>query len=100
MEEKKKRIQELTELLNRASEHYYNDKDEIMPNYEWDRLFDELQALESETGYNLPESPTQRTGAEETIEGGRREPHEFPALSLAKTKEIPVLEKWAGERPV
>ncbi len=100
MEEKKKRIQELTELLNRASDHYYNDKDEIMPNYEWDRLFDELQALEEETGFILPKSPTQRTGAEETIEGGRREPHEFPALSLAKTKEIPVLEKWAGERPV
>ena len=45
-------------------------------NYEWDAMFDELTALEQETGYILPDSPTQNTGAEET--GGNREPHEIP----------------------
>ncbi len=69
-----------------------------MSNYEWDAMFDELTALEQETGYIMPESPTQNTGVEET--GGNREPHEFPALSLAKTKQVSELKKWAEGRDI
>ena len=98
METKKKRIEELVEILNKASEAYYQGQEEKMSNYEWDALFDELTALEQETGYIMPESPTQNTGVEET--GGNREPHEFPALSLAKTKQVSELKKWAEGRDI
>ena len=69
-----------------------------MSNYEWDAMFDELASLEAETGYVLPDSPTQNTGIEEN--NGDREPHEFPALSLAKTKKVSDLQKWAEDKPV
>lgn len=98
MENHKKRYEELVMLLNEASDAYYNGREEVMSNYEWDALFDELTELEAFTGYILPESPTQKTGAEEN--SGEREAHEFPALSLAKTKEVSELQKWAEERPV
>lgn len=98
--DKEKRIIELVNELNKASEAYYNDKDEIMSNFEWDALFDELTALENETGIVLENSPTQSTGATESIEAGTREAHEYPALSLAKSKEVSVLQKWAGERDI
>ena len=99
MEDKKKRIEALVEQLNKASSVYYNGQDEIMSNYEWDALFDELASLENETGYVLPESPTQRAGYEEEA-SGEKEEHEYPALSLAKTKNIEELRTWAGERPI
>ena len=99
MEDKKKRIEALVEQLNKASSVYYNGQDEIMSNYEWDALFDELASLENETGYVLPESPTQRAGYEEEA-SGEKEEHEYPALSLAKTKNIEELKAWAGERPI
>jgi len=99
IEEKKKRIESLTQQLNAASSAYYNGQEEIMSNYEWDAMFDELEALEKETGYVLPDSPTQNTGYEEE-ESGQKEPHEFPALSLAKTKSVEELQAWAGEYPV
>ena len=98
MEDKKKRIEALVEQLNKASSVYYNGQDEIMSNYEWDALFDELASLENETGYVLPESPTQRAGYEEEASGEKE--HEYPALSLAKTKNIEELRAWAGERPI
>ena len=98
METKKKRIEELVGILNEASGAYYQGQEEKMSNYEWDAMFDELTALEQETGYILPDSPTQNTGAEET--GGNREPHEFPALSLAKTKRVSELKKWAEGRDI
>lgn len=99
MEDKKKRIEALVEQLNKASSVYYNGQDEIMSNYEWDALFDELASLENETGYVLPESPTQRAGYEEEA-SGEKEEHEYSALSLAKTKNIEELRAWAGERPI
>ncbi len=99
MEDKKKRIEALVEQLNKASSVYYNGQDEIMSNYEWDALFDELTSLENETGYVLPDSPTQRSGYEEEA-SGEKEEHEYPALSLAKTKNIEELRTWAGERPI
>lgn len=102
MDDKKKRIEELVERLNRASNAYYGGREEQMTNFEWDALFDELTALESETGYVLPNSPTQTTSHAEDEEqsNGAKEPHEFPALSLAKTKNIRSLQEWAGEKAV
>lgn len=97
--DKTKRMEELVSILNEASAAYYNDKDEIMSNYEWDALFDELTALENETGIILPDSPTQKTGAAETT-AGNREAHEFPALSLKKSKEVGDLQRWAGTRKI
>lgn len=94
----KDKIDDLVESLNRASKAYYNGADEIMPNYEWDTLFDELTQLEKETGYIRQDSPTQNAGYE--AEAGNREPHEYPALSLAKTKSIDELKKWAGDMPI
>lgn len=94
----KDKIDELVESLNRASKAYYNGADEIMPNYEWDALFDELTQLEEKTGYIRPDSPTHNAGYE--AEAGNREPHEYPALSLDKTKSIEELKKWAGDMPI
>ena len=56
------RMEELVEKLNSASEAYYNGKDEIMSNFEWDAMFDELVELEKTSGIVLPNSPTQNTG--------------------------------------
>lgn len=98
MENEQKRCEELVKRLNEASEAYYNGREELMSNYEWDAMFDELAALEAQTGYILPDSPTQNTGYEEN--NGEREAHEFPALSLAKTKQISELLKWAEDKPV
>lgn len=96
--EETKRMQELVDRLNEASEKYYNGADEIMSNYEWDAMFDELSELEAKTGIVLPDSPTQRAGYEENA--GAREEHEFPALSLAKTKKVEELQAWAGDRDI
>ena len=92
------RIEELVEQLNKASEAYYNGKDEIMSNFEWDAMFDELTALEEETGHVLPNSPTQTVGYES--ESGKKEQHEFPALSLAKTKKVEEMVKWSEDYPI
>lgn len=95
------RMEELIARLNEASDAYYNGRDEIISNYEWDAMFDELTRLEQESGQILADSPTQKTGYEEAAEDeGRREPHEFPALSLAKTKKTEELQAWAGDRAI
>lgn len=99
MTNKEERIETLVQQLNQASKAYYGGKDEIISNFEWDAMFDELMELENETGYILSESPTQNTGYEEQ-ENGEKEAHEFPALSLAKTKKIEQLQEWAGDLPV
>ena len=94
-------IQEMQNLivrLNEASDAYYNGRAELMTDYEWDALFDRLKQLEDETGEILPDSPTRKV-SEDAIPG-QKEPHEFPALSLAKTKQIPDLVKWAEDRPI
>ena len=95
---KEDRIRQLVDELNSASEAYYNGKSELMTDYEWDARFDELKRLEAETGLVLPESPTQKV-SEDNIEG-RKEQHEYAALSLAKTKQVGDLVKWAEGRPV
>lgn len=100
MNEKTERIKTLVSQLNKASEAYYGGQEELMSNYEWDAMFDELAELEQETGYIMPESPTRNTGAEMEGTNGEKEAHEFPALSLAKTKNITQLQEWAGTFPV
>ena len=95
------RMQEMIRRLNEASEAYYGGRDEIMSNFEWDALFDELTRLEAETGVVLPDSPTQKVNAAAADNiAGEKEAHEFPALSLAKTKKVEDLQEWAGDRPV
>ena len=94
-------MQEMIRRLNEASEAYYGGRDEIMSNYEWDALFDELARLERETGVILPDSPTQKVNAAASDNiAGAKEAHEYPALSLAKTKKVGELQDWAGDRPV
>ena len=101
MDEKLQQMREMIRQLNEASEAYYGGRDEIMTNYEWDAMFDALSRLEAETGIVLPDSPTHSVStAEEESSGGSKEAHEFPALSLAKTKKVEELQDWAGDRPI
>ena len=65
MEDYQIRAEEMVKRLNEASDAYYNGREELMSNYEWDSLFDELVSLEAETGFILPDSHTQNTGYEE-----------------------------------
>ena len=97
-DDKKLRMQQLVSELNEASNAYYNGRSELMTDYEWDQRFDELKRLEGETGTTLPDSPTQKV-SEDTITG-QKEEHEFAALSLAKTKQVSDLVKWAEARPI
>lgn len=97
MEEKKQRVRELTELLNRAAKAYEQEDREIMSNFEYDRLYDELLQLEEETGLVMSDSPTRRAGYEVLSELPKVR-HEKPMLSLDKTKEVPVLADWLGEK--
>lgn len=92
------RIDEIVTRLNAASDAYYGGQEEQMTNYEWDALFDELTALEKETGYVRPDSPTQVTShsGNEMDGEGEKEAHEYPALSLAKTKKVEELQDWGG----
>ncbi len=87
------RMKELVELLNRASKAYYMQDTEIMSNYEYDALYDELQALEAETGIVLSNSPTVHVGYE-VLSELPKEQHEYPMLSLDKTKDVDALREW------
>lgn len=91
-------MKQLVEQLNNASQAYYNGEAELMSDYEWDSKFDQLKLLEDETGIVLPDSPTNKV-SEDSI-SGKKESHEFPALSLAKTKSVADLEKWASNKPI
>ncbi|MBQ9119085.1 MAG: NAD-dependent DNA ligase LigA [Lachnospiraceae bacterium] len=97
MEEKKKRIRELTEFLNRAARAYEQEDRELISNYEYDRLYDELKQLEEETGIVMSDSPTMRAGYEVLSELPKVQ-HDSPMLSLDKTKEVAALQEWLGEK--
>ena len=97
MEEKKERMKELAGLLNQAARTYYQEAREIMSNFEYDRLYDELEALERETGVILSGSPTLRVGYE-VLSELPKERHERPMLSLDKTKDVETLKEWVGPR--
>lgn len=94
-----RRMQELVELLNRAAKAYYQDADEIMSNYEYDALYDELQALEAQTGVALSSSPTVNVGYE-ILSELPKERHPSPMLSLDKTKDVAGLQAFAGDQKV
>ncbi len=91
------RIRELTELLNRASRAYYAQDREIMSNFEYDRLYDELEKLEQETGTVLSDSPTVTVGYE-AVEELPKARHERAMLSLGKTKSREELREWMQEQ--
>ena len=94
MDEKtRNRMKELVSILNRASEAYYAQDTEIMSNYEYDRLYDELIGLEKKTGVIIANSPTVRVGYE-AVDELPKERHERPMLSLAKTKSREELQDW------
>lgn len=94
--DKTARIKELVEILNEAAKVYYSGNDEIMSNYEYDRLYDELQKLEEETGIRMSGSPTGMVGYE-TLSELPKETHNTPMLSLDKTKSVETLADFAGE---
>lgn len=87
------RMKELIGILNQASYAYYAKDTEIMSNYEYDALYDELMALEEETGMVLSNSPTVSVGYE-AVDELPKERHEKPMLSLAKTKSREELRDW------
>ncbi len=99
MDNKIKRIHELVDNLNQMRDVYFKTGDELVSNYEYDALFDELTELEEETGIILPNSPTINVGADESDIPGQKEAHEYPALSLPKSKQTSKLEKWAQGKP-
>ena len=97
IEEKKKRIDELSERLNEASRAYYADGIEIISNFEYDEMYDELLALEDETGYIRDDSPSINVGYE-TAAGLPKVVHEYKMLSLNKTKDRDELAAWLGDK--
>ena len=94
---KKARMQELVELLNKAGRAYYQNAEEIMSNYEYDRLYDELLKLEEELGLTLSNSPTANVGYE-VLSELPKERHERPMLSLDKTKDVEELKRFVGDQ--
>jgi DNA ligase (NAD+) len=91
------RMKELVRTLSAAARAYYDEDREIMPNIEYDRLYDELEALEQETGIVLAGSPTQRVGYDVSSDLAK-ETHAHPMLSLEKTKDPAALAAWLGDR--
>lgn len=96
---KNERMKELVSLLNKASRAYYQEAQEIMSNYEYDRLYDELKELEDELGITLSNSPTVNVGYE-VVSELPKERHESPMLSLDKTKEVEELKNFVGDQKV
>lgn len=97
MNEELKRIKELVAILNEAGKAYYSESREIMSNYEYDALYDELVSLEDATGIVLANSPTQNVGYE-VLSELPKETHSSPMLSLSKTKSREELASWLNDK--
>ena len=97
MKDRKQEIREKIDILNRAAKAYYQDGIEIMPNIEYDRLYDELRELERETGIVFANSPTRNVGYE-VLSELPRERHPSRMLSLDKTKSRQELVEWLGDQ--
>jgi DNA ligase (NAD+) len=97
MDKKLLLMKEKIKLLNEANKAYYQEDREIMSNYEYDKLYDELKKMEEETGIVLSNSPTIRVGYE-LLSNLPEERHEKVMLSLDKTKEVTALKDWLGEK--
>lgn len=91
----RKKVDKLTDILNKALKSYEADSVEIMSNFEYDRLYDELTDLQRKTGYIRPDSPTKHAGYD-VLSELPKERHEKPMLSLDKTKQTEVLSEWLG----
>ena len=94
----KQRMEQLVQTLRAAARAYYQESRELMSNYEYDALYDELEQLEKKTGIVLAGSPTQRVGYEVVSELPKEE-HPAPMLSLDKTKDVAALQSWLGVQP-
>lgn len=97
MSDSVERIKELVDILNKAGKAYYSQGKEIMSNYEYDAMYDELVKLEKETGFILSNSPTVNVGYEVLSELPKMQ-HESPMLSLDKTKNADELVEWLGSK--
>lgn len=97
MKDKTARIKELIEILRQANFAYYQQDTEIMSNYDYDKLYDELVDLEKETGIVLANSPTREVGYE-VLSELPKEKHESAMLSLDKTKDVQALKSWIGSQ--
>ena len=97
MEDKRQRMLELVELLNRAGKAYYQGAEEIMSNQRYDQLYDELLGLEEELGITVSNSPTVNVGYE-VLSELPKERHDSPMLSLDKTKEVEKLREFLGDQ--
>ena len=97
MEDRIQRMKELVSTLRQAGKAYYQESREIMSNFEYDRLYDELCSLEKETGTIISGSPTQKVGYE-VLSELPKETHESPMLSLDKTKSVEDLQSWLGDQ--
>ncbi len=95
--QKADRMKEMVELLNRAGKAYYQDAEEMMSNYTYDKLYDELEGLEEELGITLAGSPTVNVGYE-VLSELPKERHEHPMLSLDKTKDVEELKQFIGSQ--
>ena len=95
--DKIERMKELIPVLQKAGKAYYQEDREIMSNFEYDKLYDELETLERETGITLAGSPTVSVGYE-ALEELPKEAHETPMLSLDKTKDVEALRAFIGDR--
>ena len=95
--QKLERMKELSAILSEAAKAYYQESREIMSNFEYDKLYDELIALEEETGTIFAGSPTQKVGYE-VLSELPKERHERPMLSLNKTKSVDDLREWLGSQ--
>ncbi|HVI41125.1 MAG TPA: hypothetical protein VM577_10720, partial [Anaerovoracaceae bacterium] len=96
MSDKLNIMKEKVKLLNEAAKAYYQENREVMPNIEYDRLYDELLELEKETGVVLSNSPTIHVGYE-LMSDLPKEVHEKTMLSLDKTKDAGALKEWLGK---
>lgn len=97
MEDKIQKMKLLVSQLNEAGKAYYQESREIMSNFQYDKLYDELAALERETKTVFANSPTARVGYE-LLSELPKERHESAMLSLDKTKDTEVLLDWLGEK--
>lgn len=97
MEDRIQRMKELVSVLREAGKAYYQESREIMSNFEYDKLYDELVSLEKETGVTLSGSPTQQVGYE-ILSELPKENHGSPMLSLDKTKSVEDLQEWLGDQ--
>lgn len=97
MDKKLNRMKELIEILNNASRLYYQYSTPIMTDFEYDKLYDELEKLEKETNTVLSNSPTQNVEPE-AIDSLVKVEHPAPMLSLSKTKSISELASFLGNQ--